>query len=109
MPSESVLSATEVSKTVDGPDGRLTILDGVDLDLTGGETFRAVCQQGRTLGFDGKTLIHPNQIAGANEIFGPSAAAIEHAQISASASGRATRIIAREAFRSVFMATLVRA
>jgi citrate lyase subunit beta/citryl-CoA lyase len=58
----------------------IDILDGVDLDLTGGETFRAVCQQGRTLGFDGKTLIHPNQIAGANEIFGPSAAAIEHAR-----------------------------
>ncbi len=58
----------------------IDILDGVDLDLTGGEAFRAVCRQGRTLGFDGKTLIHPSQIAGANEIFGPSAAAIEHAR-----------------------------
>lgn len=58
----------------------LDILDGVDLDLSGGESFRAICQQGRTLGFDGKTLIHPNQIAAANEIFGPSAAAIEHAR-----------------------------
>jgi citrate lyase subunit beta/citryl-CoA lyase len=58
----------------------LDILDGVDLDLSGGESFRAICAQGRALGFDGKTLIHPNQIAGANEIFGPSAAAIEHAR-----------------------------
>ncbi|MDB6063101.1 MAG: CoA ester lyase [Verrucomicrobiaceae bacterium] len=58
----------------------LDILDGVDLDLSGSEAFRAICAQGRTLGFDGKTLIHPNQIAGANDIFGPSAAVIEHAQ-----------------------------
>lgn len=58
----------------------LDILDGVDLDLSGGEAFRAICQQGRNLGFDGKTLIHPNQIAGANEIFGLSVAAIEHAR-----------------------------
>lgn len=58
----------------------IDILDGVDLDLSGGDAFRAICAQGRALGFDGKTLIHPNQIAGANEIFGPSAAAIEHAR-----------------------------
>lgn len=58
----------------------LDILDGVHLDLSGGDEFRAICQQGRTLGFDGKTLIHPNQIAAANEVFGPSAEAIEHAQ-----------------------------
>jgi len=58
----------------------LDILDGVHLDLNGGPEFRAICEQGRSLGFDGKTLIHPNQIAPANEIFGPSAQAIEHAQ-----------------------------
>lgn len=58
----------------------LDILDGVDLDLSGGDAYRAVCQQGRTLGFDGKTLVHPNQIAGANEIFGPNTAAIEQAR-----------------------------
>ncbi len=57
----------------------LDIVDGVHLDLSGGPEFRAICAQGRTLGFDGKTLIHPNQIATANEIFGPSAEAIAHA------------------------------
>lgn len=58
----------------------LDIIDGVHLDLSGGPAFREICEQGRTLGFDGKTLIHPNQIAPANEVFGPSAQAIEHAQ-----------------------------
>lgn len=58
----------------------LDILDGVHLDLSGGEEFRAICTQGRMLGFDGKTLIHPNQIAAANEIFGPSTEAVEQAK-----------------------------
>lgn len=58
----------------------LDILDGVHLDLSGGDEFHATCEQGRQLGFDGKTLIHPNQIAAANEIFGPSTEAVEHAK-----------------------------
>ena len=57
----------------------LDVLDGVHLDLGGGDDYRAICEQGRALGFDGKTLIHPNQIAVANEVFGPSAASVEHA------------------------------
>ncbi|MGL6181643.1 MAG: HpcH/HpaI aldolase/citrate lyase family protein, partial [Aestuariivirga sp.] len=35
--------------------------------------FRAECEQGRTLGMDGKTLIHPGQIAVCNELFSPAA------------------------------------
>ncbi|MFT3929961.1 MAG: CoA ester lyase [Spongiibacteraceae bacterium] len=58
----------------------LDIVDGVHLDLSGGPEFRAICEQGRTLGFDGKSLIHPNQIAAANEVFGPNAEAVEYAQ-----------------------------
>jgi citrate lyase subunit beta/citryl-CoA lyase len=34
--------------------------------------FRAECEQGRTLGMDGKTLIHPSQIDPCNQIFSPS-------------------------------------
>jgi len=50
----------------------IDILDGV-YNLLGDEPgFRAECEQGRDCGFDGKTLIHPNQIAAANEIFAPS-------------------------------------
>ncbi len=51
----------------------LAALDGVHLDLADGAGFEEACRQGRDLGFDGKTLIHPSQIAGANAIFAPSA------------------------------------
>jgi citrate lyase subunit beta / citryl-CoA lyase len=49
----------------------LDILDGVYNALQDEAGFRAECEQGRDLGFDGKTLIHPNQIGPANEIFAP--------------------------------------
>ncbi len=51
----------------------LAALDGVHLDLEDEEGFRESCRQGRDLGFDGKTLIHPRSIAAANEAFGPAA------------------------------------
>src|SRR5215470_10780339 len=50
----------------------LAILDGVHLDLSDEEGFALSCRQGRELGFDGKTLIHPKQIAPANAIYAPS-------------------------------------
>ena len=50
----------------------LAILDGVHLDLADEEGFLAACRQGRELGFDGKTLIHPKTIAAANAAFAPS-------------------------------------
>jgi citrate lyase subunit beta/citryl-CoA lyase len=50
----------------------LAILDGVYLDLSDDDGFRASCVQGAELGFDGKTLIHPKTIAAANEAFAPS-------------------------------------
>lgn len=50
----------------------LAALDGVHLDLTDDEGFALACRQGRELGFDGKTLIHPKQIEAANTAFAPS-------------------------------------
>jgi citrate lyase subunit beta/citryl-CoA lyase len=50
----------------------LAALDGVHLDLDDDDGFAALCRQGRSMGFDGKTLIHPKQIAAANEAFAPS-------------------------------------
>jgi citrate lyase subunit beta/citryl-CoA lyase len=47
------------------------IIDGVFNDLGDKEGFRAECLQGRELGMDGKTLIHPGQIEAANDIFAP--------------------------------------
>jgi citrate lyase subunit beta/citryl-CoA lyase len=49
------------------------ILDGVHLDLADDAGFAEACRQGRDLGFDGKTLIHPKTIDTANAIFAPSA------------------------------------
>ena len=42
--------------------------------------FLAECRQGREMGFDGKTLIHPGQVEGANEVFAPSEQAVEDAR-----------------------------
>jgi len=50
----------------------LDILDGVFNDLADAEGFARECAQGRDMGFDGKTLIHPNQIAACNAAFSPS-------------------------------------
>ncbi|MEE1656636.1 CoA ester lyase [Microvirga sp. CF3062] len=58
----------------------IDILDGVYNSLSDAEGFRAECEQGRDSGFDGKTLIHPDQIAAANEIFAPSAEEVTSAR-----------------------------
>ncbi len=49
----------------------LVCVDGVHNALQDDEGLRAVCVQGRDMGFDGKTLVHPAQIAIANEVFAP--------------------------------------
>jgi len=56
------------------------VLDGVYNDVKDTAGFLAECRQGRQLGFDGKTLIHPGQVAGANETFSPSSEAVEDAR-----------------------------
>jgi (3S)-malyl-CoA thioesterase len=58
----------------------LVCIDGVYNAFRDEEGLRAECEQGRDLGFDGKTLIHPGQIAVANEVFAPSEAEIEEAR-----------------------------
>ena len=73
----------------------IAITDGVHLDLSDDEGFAAHCRQGKELGFDGKTLIHPKTIAKANEVFAPSEEEIEwshkiiaaHAQATAEGKG----------------------
>lgn len=57
----------------------LDIMDGVYLDLKNEAGFRTACEQGRDMGFDGKTLIHPNQLAVANEVFAPAPQDVENA------------------------------
>jgi citrate lyase subunit beta/citryl-CoA lyase len=56
------------------------ILDGVFNDVQDTDGFLAECRQGREMGFDGKTLIHPSQVEGANAAFAPSERAVEDAR-----------------------------
>lgn len=49
----------------------IAALDGVHLDLADDSGFAEACAQGRRLGFDGKTLIHPKTVAVANAAFAP--------------------------------------
>lgn len=49
----------------------LDVIDGVYNALKDADGFRAECVDGRNLGMDGKTLIHPDQIAIANDVFAP--------------------------------------
>jgi len=49
----------------------LDIIDGVYNDFRDEDGLRRECEQGRLLGMDGKTLIHPGQVAPCNEIFSP--------------------------------------
>jgi citrate lyase subunit beta/citryl-CoA lyase len=58
----------------------ITALDGVHLDLDDDAGFAAACRQAADFGFDGKTLIHPRQVALANEVFAPAAADVDWAR-----------------------------
>ncbi|MBP9048543.1 MAG: CoA ester lyase [Tabrizicola sp.] len=71
-------------------EGRV-IVDGVFNAFKDEAGLRAECEQGRDMGFDGKTLIHPAQLAVANEVFAPSEeeVALARRQIAAFAEARA--------------------
>jgi citrate lyase subunit beta/citryl-CoA lyase len=58
----------------------ITALDGVHLDLEDDAGFAAACRQAADFGFDGKTLIHPKQIATANEVFAPAPGDVDWAR-----------------------------
>ncbi|MEP2890355.1 HpcH/HpaI aldolase/citrate lyase family protein [Tateyamaria sp.] len=58
----------------------LAIIDGVYNAFKDDAGLHAECEQGRDMGFDGKTLIHPAQIPVANDVFSPSKADIDLAR-----------------------------
>ncbi|MGB3147297.1 MAG: CoA ester lyase, partial [Paracoccaceae bacterium] len=68
------------------------VIDGVYNAFKDEEGLRAECNQGRDMGFDGKTLIHPAQIAIANEIFAPSADELEQAHLQIAAYAEAEKL-----------------
>ena len=58
----------------------LLAIDGVFNDIKNEDGLKAECEQGRILGFDGKTLIHPSQIEICNTVFSPDPADVEQAK-----------------------------
>jgi citrate lyase subunit beta/citryl-CoA lyase len=82
------LSACIAAARINGID----VLDGVYNDLGNADGFLAECIQGVEFGFDGKTLIHPNQIALCHAAFAPSAEELARAErLLAAATGGAER------------------
>jgi citrate lyase subunit beta / citryl-CoA lyase len=69
----------------------LAIIDGVHLDLADDEGLDYACRQGRDLGCDGKTLIHPKTLPIANRIFSPSPEEVTFARRVIEAHGEAVR------------------
>ena len=58
----------------------LDVIDGVYNDFRDDAGFRAECEHGRTLGMDGKTLIHPSQVEPCNDVFSPTDEEVAWAQ-----------------------------
>lgn len=58
----------------------IVALDGVHADINDLDGLEIACRQGAAMGFDGKTIVHPNQIEPANRAFSPDPAAIEEAR-----------------------------
>lgn len=75
---------------------RVAAFDGVYNGLADDEGLEAECRQGRAFGFDGKSVIHPAQLAAANRLFGPSAEEVDAARrLTAAATGGAERFEGR--------------
>ncbi|MEY8839230.1 CoA ester lyase [Cribrihabitans sp. XS_ASV171] len=89
----------------------LVIVDGVYNAFKDDEGLKAECTQGRDMGFDGKTLIHPAQVDIANEAFAPSEAEIDLArrQIEAfaqvEASGQGVAVVDGKIVENLHVAT----
>ncbi|MEM7525947.1 MAG: CoA ester lyase [Pseudomonadota bacterium] len=75
-PVAAALGMTLMAARAEG----LICIDGVYNAFKDDDGLRAECEAGRAMGFDGKTLIHPGQLATANDVFGPSEAALEEAR-----------------------------
>ncbi len=90
---------------------RKTVIDGVFMDLSDGmdDDLRAQCVQGKEMGFDGKSLIHPRQIEIANDVWAPSSEEVEyagkviHKYTEAMAAGRGVALLDGKLIESLHM------
>ena len=72
----SALSLSVLAARANG----IAVIDGVYNDIQNTDGFKATCEQARSFGFDGKTLIHPSQIEPCNAVFAPSAEEVDAAR-----------------------------
>lgn len=79
-PSRSNLAFALQQCVLAAREADIDVLDGVHLDFRNPDSFREACEQGRAMGFDGKTLIHPSQVEYANAVFGYGQDEIEDAR-----------------------------
>jgi citrate lyase subunit beta/citryl-CoA lyase len=77
LPDRSPLIPHLATALVGARDAGKDILDGVYNDVRDPDGFRAEAEQGKALGFDGKTLIHPSQVEPTNEVWAPTADEVE--------------------------------
>jgi len=73
LPGRAALAPHLAQAVIAARAHNLAVLDGTFNDLLDEKSFRAECVEGRDLGMDGKTLIHPAQVSIANQVFAPSA------------------------------------
>ncbi|MBX2812673.1 MAG: CoA ester lyase [Myxococcales bacterium] len=59
----------------------LAVIDGVYANLHDATGYANACRQGAELGFDGKTVVHPSQLEGANRAFEPSSESVARARL----------------------------
>jgi citrate lyase subunit beta/citryl-CoA lyase len=75
------------------------VVDGINRDIKNMEAFEYACRLGRDMGFDGKSLVHPLQLAYANDAFTPKQAEVDTAReiisalSAANAAGRGTVVV----------------
>jgi len=79
-PDRLNLAAALGLSVIAGRANGLCVIDGVYNDIEDANGFAAACAQGRSFGFDGKTLIHPSQIEPCNAVFAPSPAEVDAAK-----------------------------
>jgi citrate lyase subunit beta/citryl-CoA lyase len=80
MPGRANLTAAMSLCVLAARAAGIAALDGVHNDLADKDGFAAACIQARDFGFDGKTLVHPDQIAPCNAAFTPSPDEIDAAR-----------------------------
>ncbi len=79
-PGRAVIQASLQLVLLAGRAAGVAVVDGVFNDVRDADGFLAEARQGRELGFDGKTLIHPSQVEPCNDVFAPSATEVQGAR-----------------------------